>query len=96
VDIDIGGQLKKALDEAIDRARKLETSQDLEKAGLLWEKASALMLKYAECSTARGLRSSSPGRSPNPLPGKAGLALRPLRGASRGSRKSAARATPPK
>lgn len=53
MDIDIGGQLKKALDEAIERARKLESSEDLEKAGVLWEKASMLMLKYAECAPRR-------------------------------------------
>jgi SpoVK/Ycf46/Vps4 family AAA+-type ATPase len=47
MDINIAGQLKKTLDETVSRARKLEASNDLEKAGLVWEKAANVMLKWA-------------------------------------------------
>ncbi len=53
MDINIADQLKKTLDETIERARKLETAGDLPKAGVLWEKASTLMLQYSEYSPRR-------------------------------------------
>jgi SpoVK/Ycf46/Vps4 family AAA+-type ATPase len=53
VDISIAGEIKKTLDEAIARARKLEGGGELEKAGVLWEKASILMLKWSEYAPRR-------------------------------------------